>query len=244
MSSQSNIAFWCPGMDYWTPPTENWGAELEDWQKLTCNGPIEDVTYYSYIGPLGEGLILCPHQQGGPPAVHAEHQQQPRRAHHHVVHGDVQRPRCLCRSCLRMYRKMRRGDFCCPMWVTTDARKLIKMLLDPNPGTCITVAGHLETPWFRKNAPVPCPITDLGLAPVDTLGKADDDKRRTSRGAERGRRRWGGPHGARTRHAVRDAGAIERCGRVAGGACDWRRHAHARDEERRRAGARGGSPWR
>uniref|UniRef100_A0A0E0JZ17 KIB1-4 beta-propeller domain-containing protein n=1 Tax=Oryza punctata TaxID=4537 RepID=A0A0E0JZ17_ORYPU len=61
MSSQSNIAFWRPGMGYWTPPTENWGAELEDWQKLTFNGPIEDVTYY--IGPLGEGFYVLTNKE-------------------------------------------------------------------------------------------------------------------------------------------------------------------------------------
>ncbi|XP_052168520.1 putative CBL-interacting protein kinase 27 [Oryza glaberrima] len=76
-----------------------------------------------------------------------------------------------------MYRKMRRGDFCCPPWVTTDARKLIKTLLDPNPDTRVTVAGLLETPWFRKTAPVPRPIiADPAPAPVDPRGNAGDDK--------------------------------------------------------------------
>uniref|UniRef100_J3MXH1 non-specific serine/threonine protein kinase n=1 Tax=Oryza brachyantha TaxID=4533 RepID=J3MXH1_ORYBR len=75
-----------------------------------------------------------------------------------------------------MYRKMQRGDFCCPVWMTTDAQKLIKMLLDPNPGTRITVPGLVETPWFRKTPPVPRPITGPAPAPVDTLGNAGDDK--------------------------------------------------------------------
>uniref|UniRef100_A0A0D9XDS4 non-specific serine/threonine protein kinase n=1 Tax=Leersia perrieri TaxID=77586 RepID=A0A0D9XDS4_9ORYZ len=69
-----------------------------------------------------------------------------------------------------MYRKMRRGDFCFPAWVTSDARRLIRMLLDPNPATRATVAGILDSPWFRKAAPVATP------APVYTLGNADDDE--------------------------------------------------------------------
>nr|CAE02957.2 OSJNBb0050N09.8 [Oryza sativa Japonica Group] len=56
-------------------------------------------------------------------------------------------------------------------------RKLIKMLLDPNPGTRIAVPSLLETLWFRKTAPVPRPIiADPAPAPVDTRGNAGDDK--------------------------------------------------------------------
>ncbi|XP_066167849.1 putative CBL-interacting protein kinase 27 [Oryza sativa Japonica Group] len=48
--------------------------------------------------------------------------------------------------------KMRQGDFSCPTWLTTDARKLIKMLFDLNPDTCITFAGLHKMQWFRKMA--------------------------------------------------------------------------------------------
>jgi hypothetical protein len=51
-----------------------------------------------------------------------------------------------------IYHKMRQGDFSCPTWLTTDARKLIKMLFDLNPDTCITFAGLHKMQWFRKMA--------------------------------------------------------------------------------------------
>ena len=45
------------------------------------------------------------------------------------------------------------------------------------PDTRVTVAGLLETPWFRKTAPVPRPIiADPAPAPVDPRGNAGDDK--------------------------------------------------------------------
>jgi 5'-AMP-activated protein kinase, catalytic alpha subunit len=45
---------------------------------------------------------------------------------------------------------MSHGDYCRPPWLSTDARRLIPRLLDPNPDTRITVAQLVETPWFRK----------------------------------------------------------------------------------------------
>lgn len=55
---------------------------------------------------------------------------------------------------ITMYRKMHRGDFRCPPWFSTDARRLVTKLLDPNPSTRIIVANLIETPWFKKN-PIP-----------------------------------------------------------------------------------------
>ncbi|KAL6661561.1 hypothetical protein ACP70R_000945 [Stipagrostis hirtigluma subsp. patula] len=49
-----------------------------------------------------------------------------------------------------MFRKMHRGDYKCPPWFSTDARRLIPRLLDPNPDTRITVAQLVQTPWFTK----------------------------------------------------------------------------------------------
>uniref|UniRef100_A0A0A9CDS7 non-specific serine/threonine protein kinase n=1 Tax=Arundo donax TaxID=35708 RepID=A0A0A9CDS7_ARUDO len=65
-----------------------------------------------------------------------------------------------------MYRRMQRGEFLCPPWVSTDARKLIGDLLDPNPSTRIAVAGLVETPWFQKaSPPVPAPLTAPAPSP-------------------------------------------------------------------------------
>jgi len=49
-----------------------------------------------------------------------------------------------------MFRKMSRGDYRCPPWLSTEARRLIPKLLDPNPDTRITIAQIVETPWFKK----------------------------------------------------------------------------------------------
>ncbi|URD91558.1 cbl-interacting protein kinase [Musa troglodytarum] len=51
---------------------------------------------------------------------------------------------------LAMYKKIRRGDFRCPPWFSSDARRLITKLLDPIPSTRITVDKLMEIPWFKK----------------------------------------------------------------------------------------------
>ncbi|URE21162.1 cbl-interacting protein kinase [Musa troglodytarum] len=54
---------------------------------------------------------------------------------------------------LAMYKKIRRGDFRCPPWFSSDARRLMTRLLDPNPNSRITVEKLMETPWFNKSSP-------------------------------------------------------------------------------------------
>uniref|UniRef100_A0ACD5XSH6 Uncharacterized protein n=1 Tax=Avena sativa TaxID=4498 RepID=A0ACD5XSH6_AVESA len=61
-----------------------------------------------------------------------------------------------------MYRKMQRGDFLCPSWVSRDARKLIGRLLDPNPSSRIAVASLIESPWYKKTSPPIIPVSLLG----------------------------------------------------------------------------------
>ncbi|KAK1293290.1 CBL-interacting serine/threonine-protein kinase 6 [Acorus calamus] len=63
---------------------------------------------------------------------------------------------------VNMYKKIHRGDFKCPSWFSSDARRLITRLLDPNPNTRITIAKLAESPWFKKlslTPPPPPPIT-------------------------------------------------------------------------------------
>ncbi|KAD6794982.1 hypothetical protein R6Q59_021112 [Mikania micrantha] len=52
-----------------------------------------------------------------------------------------------------MYRKIYRGDFRCPPWFSSDARRLITKLLDPNPEFRLTISKITESPWFKKQPP-------------------------------------------------------------------------------------------
>ncbi|KAK4777925.1 hypothetical protein SAY87_018112 [Trapa incisa] len=52
-----------------------------------------------------------------------------------------------------MYRKIYRGDFKCPPWFSSEARRLITKLLDPNPATRITIPKVMESSWFNKSVP-------------------------------------------------------------------------------------------
>ncbi|KAI4379331.1 hypothetical protein MLD38_005645 [Melastoma candidum] len=54
---------------------------------------------------------------------------------------------------MAMYRKIHKGDFKCPQWFSSDARRLITKLLDPNPSTRITISKVTESPWFNKSVP-------------------------------------------------------------------------------------------
>ncbi|CAL9063079.1 unnamed protein product [Musa banksii] len=63
---------------------------------------------------------------------------------------------------MAMYKKICRGDFQCPPWISSGARRVITKLLDPNPNTRITVAKLIETSWFNKctvQKPVPAQST-------------------------------------------------------------------------------------
>ncbi|KAL0916734.1 hypothetical protein M5K25_014269 [Dendrobium thyrsiflorum] len=69
-----------------------------------------------------------------------------------------------------MYKKIRCGDFRCPPWFSSDVRRLIIKLLDPNPKTRITVARLVETPWFKKG-PIPKSVTDSPVASAKKDGE-------------------------------------------------------------------------
>ncbi|CAN8326700.1 unnamed protein product [Cochlearia groenlandica] len=53
---------------------------------------------------------------------------------------------------VNMYRKIYRGDFKCPGWLSSDARRLVTKLLDPNPSTRITVDKVMDSSWFKKQS--------------------------------------------------------------------------------------------
>lgn len=49
-----------------------------------------------------------------------------------------------------MYRKISRADFKCPRWLSSDVKRLLYKLLDPNPATRMTIDKLRENPWFMK----------------------------------------------------------------------------------------------
>uniref|UniRef100_A0A453EFK5 non-specific serine/threonine protein kinase n=1 Tax=Aegilops tauschii subsp. strangulata TaxID=200361 RepID=A0A453EFK5_AEGTS len=51
---------------------------------------------------------------------------------------------------MEMYRKISKGDVRHPQWFSSDARKILSRLLDPNPNTRITMDKLIEHPWFKK----------------------------------------------------------------------------------------------
>ncbi|GFP90209.1 cbl-interacting serine/threonine-protein kinase 6 [Phtheirospermum japonicum] len=52
---------------------------------------------------------------------------------------------------VNMYRKIYRGDFKCPPWFSPESRKLITKMLDPNPGTRISISKIMDSTWFKKS---------------------------------------------------------------------------------------------
>ncbi|KAL6653335.1 hypothetical protein ACP70R_008913 [Stipagrostis hirtigluma subsp. patula] len=51
---------------------------------------------------------------------------------------------------MEMYRKIQHGDFRCPSWFPHKLKKLLYKILDPNPGTRISIQKIKESTWFRK----------------------------------------------------------------------------------------------
>ncbi|RCV25187.1 hypothetical protein SEVIR_5G144400v4 [Setaria viridis] len=51
---------------------------------------------------------------------------------------------------MEMYRKISRGDVKYPQWFSSDLRRFMSRLLDPNPNTRITIEKLVEYPWFKK----------------------------------------------------------------------------------------------
>lgn len=51
---------------------------------------------------------------------------------------------------MELYRKIGKGEFKCPNWFPSDARRLLAKILDPDPSTRITTAKIMESSWYRK----------------------------------------------------------------------------------------------
>ncbi|PPS02943.1 hypothetical protein GOBAR_AA17716 [Gossypium barbadense] len=53
-------------------------------------------------------------------------------------------------SLIGLYKKIWEASFSCPSWFSSGARNLIKLILDPNPLTRITIPEILQDEWFKK----------------------------------------------------------------------------------------------
>ncbi|CAN1166684.1 CBL-interacting serine/threonine-protein kinase 6 [Linum perenne] len=81
-----------------------------------------------------------------------------------------------------MYRKIYRGDFKCPPWFSSEARRLITKLLDPNPASRITIAKVMETSWFKKS--IPKKVRSKEEMEFDSFNTDDDSKSEKSKQPE------------------------------------------------------------
>lgn len=51
---------------------------------------------------------------------------------------------------MAMYKKIYRGEYRCPKWLSSDLKRFISRLLDANPKSRITVDTIIRDPWFTK----------------------------------------------------------------------------------------------
>jgi len=73
---------------------------------------------------------------------------------------------------MAMYKKINKGEFKCPSWFSSDARRLVLLLLDPNPRTRITVPQLMEVPWFSRGFKSPQAKIDVDDAVPDDVESA------------------------------------------------------------------------
>ncbi|PIN11478.1 Serine/threonine protein kinase [Handroanthus impetiginosus] len=51
---------------------------------------------------------------------------------------------------MNMYRKIYKGEFRCPRWMSPDLKRFLSRILDTNPETRITIDEIKRDPWFEK----------------------------------------------------------------------------------------------
>jgi len=71
-----------------------------------------------------------------------------------------------------MYKKIHKGDYKCPPWFSSEVRRLVLRLLDPNPRTRITVPQLMEVPWFRRDFKRPQTDKDVTVDFLDDVDSA------------------------------------------------------------------------
>lgn len=76
---------------------------------------------------------------------------------------------------MAMYKKIYKGEYRCPRWMSPDLRRLLSRLLDTDPATRITVDGILHDPWFKKGLDAD-KWAALAKFHHDSTWRDDDDK--------------------------------------------------------------------
>ncbi|XP_052724598.1 CBL-interacting serine/threonine-protein kinase 9 isoform X3 [Vigna angularis] len=79
-------------------------------------------------------------------------------------------------SQMALYKKICRAQFTCPSWFSSEAKKLLKRILDPNPLTRIKIPEILEDEWFRKGYK-PAIFTEEEDVNVDDVAAAFNDSK-------------------------------------------------------------------
>ncbi|KAJ9136024.1 hypothetical protein P3X46_033140 [Hevea brasiliensis] len=51
---------------------------------------------------------------------------------------------------MELYRKIIKGEFKCPNWINSEARKLLSRILHPNPSSRISIDKIMSNSWFKK----------------------------------------------------------------------------------------------
>lgn len=75
-----------------------------------------------------------------------------------------------------LYRKIYKGDFKCPPWMSPDARRLIVRMLDPNPSNRITISKIMECSWFKRKPANSVEVIDDEKTVIPDFGLRKEEK--------------------------------------------------------------------
>ncbi|CAM0873092.1 unnamed protein product [Alopecurus aequalis] len=74
------------------------------------------------------------------------------------------------KNLMDMYKKIYKAELKWPSWFSSEARRLLRRILDPNPGTRISFSEILENPWFKidlNQEQINYSIQTEGVIPVE-----------------------------------------------------------------------------
>ncbi|XP_062097840.1 CBL-interacting serine/threonine-protein kinase 25-like [Humulus lupulus] len=78
---------------------------------------------------------------------------------------------------MKMYRKIFRGEFECPPWLSAESKRLICKLLVPDPDRRITIPGIMRVPWFHRGFSRPVAFSST---PAESPGPVSEEDWKTT----------------------------------------------------------------